>query len=104
MAVSLEVRCPILDHVFMEYAARIPSTLKLVGREGKYLLKKALEPYLPREILYRPKMGFGMPILEWLKTDLHAYARALVLMARPRSGIWTALRSKPSAGASNRSE
>ena len=79
MAVSLEVRCPILDHVFMEYAARIPSTLKLVGREGKYLLKKALEPYLPREILYRPKMGFGMPILEWLKTDLHVYARALVL-------------------------
>ncbi|WP_289022059.1 asparagine synthase (glutamine-hydrolyzing) [Desulfobacter postgatei] len=79
MAVSLEVRCPILDHVFMEYAAKIPSNLKLKGLEGKYIFKKALKKYLPDEILYRKKMGFGVPILEWMKGDLKEYTRALVL-------------------------
>ncbi len=79
MAVSLEVRCPILDHVFMEYAARIPSGLKLKGLEGKHIFKKALKKYLPDEILYRKKMGFGVPILEWLRKDLNTYSRALVL-------------------------
>lgn len=70
MAVSLEVRCPILDHVFMEYAAKIPYNLKLKGLEGKYIFKKALKKYLPDEILYRKKMGFGVPILEWMKGGL----------------------------------
>jgi asparagine synthase (glutamine-hydrolysing) len=79
MAVSLEVRCPILDHVFMEYAAKIPSNLKLKGLEGKYIFKKALKKYLPDEILYRKKMGFGVPILEWMKGDLKEYTRTLVL-------------------------
>ncbi|MFH0729394.1 MAG: asparagine synthase (glutamine-hydrolyzing) [Pseudomonadota bacterium] len=79
MAVSLEVRCPILDHVFMEYVARIPSTCKLVGAEGKHIFKKALKKYLPDDILYRKKMGFGVPILEWLRTDLKEYGRGLVL-------------------------
>jgi asparagine synthase (glutamine-hydrolysing) len=79
MAVSLEVRCPILDHVFMEYAAKIPSGLKLKGLEGKHIFKKALKKHLPDDILYRKKMGFGVPILEWLKNDLNPYAKALVL-------------------------
>ena len=79
MAVSLEVRCPILDHVFMEYAARIPSRLKLKGLEGKHIFKKALKAYLPDDILYRKKMGFGVPILEWLRKDLNTYARQMVL-------------------------
>ena len=79
MAVSLEVRCPILDHVFMEYAASIPAELKLVGREGKYIFKKALRGRLPDDILYRPKMGFGVPVSEWLRRDLRDYARGLVL-------------------------
>ncbi len=79
MAVSLEVRCPILDHVFMEYAAKLPYTLKLKGLESKYIFKKALKRYLPDDILYRKKMGFGVPILEWMKTDLKEYTRALVL-------------------------
>jgi len=69
MAVSLEVRCPILDHVFMEYVARIPSNLKLVGTNGKHIFKKALKRCLPDDILYRKKMGFGVPILEWLRKD-----------------------------------
>lgn len=59
MAVSLEVRCPILDHVFMEYAAKIPSHFKLKGKDGKHIFKKALKQYLPDDILYRKKMGFG---------------------------------------------
>ena len=79
MAVSLEVRCPILDHVFMEYAAKIPYNLKLKGLEGKHIFKKALKKYLPDDILYRKKMGFGVPILEWMKGDLKEYTRSLVL-------------------------
>jgi len=79
MAVSLEVRCPILDHVFMEYVARIPSRLKLVGTNGKHIFKKALSKYLPNDILYRKKMGFGVPILEWLRADIKDYAKDIVL-------------------------
>lgn len=79
MAVSLEVRCPILDHVFMEYVAKIPSKFKLVGTDGKHIFKKALRKHLPDNILYRKKMGFGVPILEWLRSDLAAYSRELVL-------------------------
>lgn len=79
MAVSLEVRCPILDHVFMEYVARIPSRMKLVGTDGKHIFKRALKRYLPDDILYRKKMGFGVPILEWLRKDLREYARGLIL-------------------------
>jgi asparagine synthase (glutamine-hydrolysing) len=79
MAVSLEVRCPVLDHVFMEKAARIPAALKIVGRERKWIFKKALEKMLPPEVLYRPKMGFSMPVEEWLRGDLREFARELLL-------------------------
>jgi len=79
MAVSLEVRCPILDHVFMEYVARIPSDLKLMGTVGKHIFKRALKNYLPDDILYRSKMGFGVPVREWLRRDLKDYAQQLVL-------------------------
>ncbi|MCF6246268.1 MAG: asparagine synthase (glutamine-hydrolyzing) [Desulfobacula sp.] len=79
MAVSLEVRCPILDHVFMEYAAKIPSKMKLKGLEGKHIFKKSLKKLLPDDILYRKKMGFGVPILEWMKGELKGYTQELVL-------------------------
>lgn len=85
MAVSLEVRCPILDHVFMEYAAKIPSKYKLVGIDGKHIFKKALKKYLPDDILYRKKMGFGVPIAEWLRTDLKEYGRKNVLQGSASS-------------------
>ncbi len=52
MAVSLEVRCPLLDHVFMEYAARIPSPLKWVKKDGKHIFKKTVRKYLPHDIIY----------------------------------------------------
>ena len=79
MAVSLEVRCPILDHVFMEYAARIPAHMKLRGSDGKSIFKKAMKRYLPNDILYRKKMGFGVPIIEWLRGELRDYACPIIL-------------------------
>lgn len=70
MAHSLEVRVPLLDHEVMEYAARIPARYKLRHGEGKYILKKALSTLIPAEILYRPKMGFSLPLAQWLRHEL----------------------------------
>jgi asparagine synthase (glutamine-hydrolysing) len=79
MAVSLEVRVPLLDHVFMERMARMPSRFKLRGREGKYIFKRALEPRLPEDILYRRKMGFSVPLAEWWRNDLRQAFESSVL-------------------------
>lgn len=79
MAVSLEVRAPMLDHKFLELAASIPSGLKLKNGTGKYILKKALEPVLPRDILYRPKQGFAVPLDTWFKGELKEMAQATIL-------------------------
>ena len=70
MAVSLEVRAPLLDHKLMERVATMPSSIKLRGRVGKYILKKSMEPVLPREILYRRKQGFAIPIDQWFRNEL----------------------------------
>ncbi|MFQ5785474.1 MAG: XrtA/PEP-CTERM system amidotransferase [Alphaproteobacteria bacterium] len=75
MANSLEVRVPILDHPFVEWAATLPPRLKLRGREGKYVLKKALEPHLSHELLYRPKMGFAVPLASWFRGPLRGRVR-----------------------------
>jgi asparagine synthase (glutamine-hydrolysing) len=75
MAVSLEVRAPLLDHKLMERAAAIPSSLKLRGINGKYVLKKALEPLLPKKILYRRKQGFGVPLKNWFRRELRELAQ-----------------------------
>jgi asparagine synthase (glutamine-hydrolysing) len=74
MAVSLEVRAPLLDHHLMEEAARIPSSLKLRGRTGKYIFKKAMEPMLPQGILDRKKQGFAVPLDRWFRQDLRDMA------------------------------
>jgi asparagine synthase (glutamine-hydrolysing) len=79
MAHSLEVRVPLLDHQFVEWASSLPSDLKLHGGEGKYILKKALEPYLPEDIMYRPKKGFSIPVAAWFRGPLRAEVRAAVL-------------------------
>jgi asparagine synthetase B (glutamine-hydrolysing) len=71
MAVSLEVRAPFLDPRVAEFAASLPLEYKLKGNKGKYILKKAVEPLLPKNILQRPKKGFGIPIAEWLKGRLN---------------------------------
>jgi asparagine synthase (glutamine-hydrolysing) len=70
MAASVEVRVPFLDMDLVELAARVPDRLKQRGREGKWILKKAMEPYLPREVIYRPKSGFGAPLRRWMRHDL----------------------------------
>jgi asparagine synthase (glutamine-hydrolysing) len=82
MANSLEVRCPILDHRFMELAARIPSRLKLHHGEGKYILKKALTPVLPADILRRSKKGFAVPVAEWLRGELKEFAHGSLFTSR----------------------
>ncbi len=73
MAHALEVRVPILDHEFMELVANIPSNLKIKGKTGKYIFKKALEAFLPRDILYRKKMGFSIPLSQWLRNELKGF-------------------------------
>lgn len=79
MAHGLEVRVPILDHQLVEWAAGIPPNLKLRGRNGKYIFKKALESYLPKDILYRPKMGFAVPLAAWLRGPLRQRMRQVLL-------------------------
>jgi len=79
MANSLEARSPFLDHKFLEFTARIPSGLKIKGFTTKYILRKALKKILPVNILKREKMGFGVPVGEWLKNDLKAYAYEVLL-------------------------
>jgi len=67
MAASLECRVHLLDHRLVELSQRIPSFLKIRGREKKYILKKALEPLIPRNVLYRKKEGFGAPVKKWVE-------------------------------------
>jgi asparagine synthase (glutamine-hydrolysing) len=71
MAVSLEVRAPFLDPRVAQFAASLPLEYKLRGNKGKYILKKAVKPLLPKSILQRPKKGFGIPIAKWLKGRLN---------------------------------
>jgi asparagine synthase (glutamine-hydrolysing) len=70
MVHALEVRVPLLDHKLVEWISGLPSTLKLRGSEGKYIFKKALEPHLPDDILYRSKMGFAVPLASWFRGPL----------------------------------
>jgi asparagine synthase (glutamine-hydrolysing) len=70
MAHSLEVRVPLLDHRLVEWASTLPPSLKLKGGTGKYVFKKALEADLPKEVLYRTKMGFSVPLAAWLRGPL----------------------------------
>jgi len=79
MAHSLEVREPLMDHPLVEWLATLPASLKVRGQEGKFLLKHALEPLLPSKILYRPKMGFAVPLASWFRGPLRARVREAVL-------------------------
>ncbi len=82
MAHALEVREPLLDHELMGWVSGLPVDLKLRGTEGKYLLKKAMEPYLPHDVLYRKKMGFSVPLAAWFRGPLTATIRGVVLGER----------------------
>jgi len=84
MLCSLETRAPLLDHEVVELAAHMPPGMKLHSGETKYILKKAMEGILPHEILYRRKMGFGVPLIHWFKKDLTEYAHDLLLSREAR--------------------
>jgi asparagine synthase (glutamine-hydrolysing) len=75
MAHSLEVREPLMDHPLVEWLASLPSDLKIRAGESKYVLKKAMEGRLPSQILYRPKMGFAVPLSRWFRGPLRARVR-----------------------------
>jgi len=70
MAVGVEVRVPFLDLDLVDFSARIPMRFKQHNAEGKWVLKKAMESYLPKEVIYRPKTGFGAPLRRWMRYDL----------------------------------
>jgi len=70
MACSLELRTPFLDHRLIEFAEGLPGRLKVRRFQLKYLLKKAVERWLPREIVYRQKRGFSVPIASWMRNEL----------------------------------
>ena len=73
MSVSLEGREPLLDHRIVEYIAQLPSDMKIKNRDKKWLLKQITHKYLPKEMMDRPKKGFGIPIQEWFKEELKEY-------------------------------
>ncbi len=79
MAHGLEVREPLLDHELMGWVSGLPIDMKLRGTEGKYLLKKSMEPYLPHDVLYRKKMGFSVPLAAWFRGPLAVTIRSVVL-------------------------
>ena len=68
-----------MDHPLVEWLASLPPSLKVRGQEGKYLLKKAMEPYLPSQVLYRPKMGFAVPLARWFRGPLRQRVRDALL-------------------------
>lgn len=88
MAHALEVRVPLLDHRLVEWISSLPSSVKLCRGEGKYIFKKALEPELPSDILYRPKMGFGVPLAKWFRGPLRERINDIVLGQRLRDTGW----------------
>ena len=91
MAHSLEVREPLMDHKLVEWLAGLPSSLKLRGGEGKFLLKQAMRAYLPDEILYRPKQGFAVPLARWFRGPLKRRIGDIVLGDRlAETGIFNA--------------
>jgi asparagine synthase (glutamine-hydrolysing) len=98
MAVSLEARVPILDHRVVEFAWRLPAEFKIRDGQGKWLLRRLLDRHVPRELVERPKMGFGVPIDAWLRGPLrdwaedllnpHALARHGLVAAEPVAVKW----------------
>lgn len=88
MAVSLEARSPFLDHMMMEWAARLPGSLKVRRSTTKYLMKRSLTPWLPQELIHRRKMGFGIPIADWLQGPLTPMVDRLLLDTHAQLHRW----------------
>lgn len=90
MAVSLEAREPLLDHELVAWAAALPPELRLRGMTGKWLLKKAMEPFIDHDLLYRPKMGFVTPIAQWLRGPMSDRIAAIARDGRAVATGWFA--------------
>lgn len=88
MAHSLEVREPLMDHQLVEWLATLPTHLKMRSNESKYLLKKSMEPLLPADIMYRPKMGFSVPLARWFRGPLRQRVRDSLLNGQIADSGW----------------
>ena len=88
MAVALEARTPLLDYRVAEFAARLPMRLKVRGGQGKHLLRQVLYRHVPRALVDRPKMGFGVPLAAWLRGELRPWAEELLSPALVRRQGW----------------
>jgi asparagine synthase (glutamine-hydrolysing) len=88
MAHSLEVREPLMDHELVEWLATLPSSQKIRGQEGKYVFKKSMESYLPQDVLYRPKMGFSVPLARWFRGPLKQRVQEAILGERLKATGW----------------
>ena len=88
MAHSLEVREPLMDHQLVEWLATLPSHLKMRKSESKFLLKKSMEPLLPADVLYRPKMGFAVPLARWFRGPLRQRVRNSLLKGQIAESGW----------------
>jgi len=85
MSAGLEARVPLLDHRMVEFAATLPTHMKIRHGQGKYLLRKLLEKYIPASLFDRPNKGFGIPLEQWLRTDLRDWCEAMLDTRRIRN-------------------
>ena len=85
MAAGVETRVPLLDNEVVDFAAALPNSLKQRGRESKWIFKKAMEPILPKDVIYRPKTGFGAPLRQWINHELRPVVDDLLSATSLRS-------------------